>query len=368
MKFECFCGQPIEVNENAAGQSFACPSCGTTLVVPTRTPSFAAPPIITPPKRSTTRRTAKIAGGILLSLVIIGGCNSLVNDTPSSPTPVTSRQVTPPTTPQFTSSDVKVKEWSFQVTSDWEGFHLTDGPALVLKYVISNPTPYKVSNAKWTAIFYDFNDNLIKRVSFKTLTEKTYSKPQPTISDDLLLGFKDLQFNPARIHSMKLILDDVAVSPYERLNLGESSRVPETPTPEEANLLTFFPHLKWSRQQFVDDGWLGPFQTGTHFFTKKTYPLFRTSGEIQFSFEDEKWGGRMYGASFWVNNDMQWRTLYQIMVEITKRQGTEKRTESGQNYIWAIYGTSTVYTITLYHEKDIPEDPSIGIDVKLSPR
>jgi hypothetical protein len=35
IKFDSFCGQPIEVNSDASGQKFNCPSCGTSLTVPT---------------------------------------------------------------------------------------------------------------------------------------------------------------------------------------------------------------------------------------------------------------------------------------------------------------------------------------------
>ena len=34
IKFDCFCGQPIEVNSDSGGQKFNCPSCGTSLTVP----------------------------------------------------------------------------------------------------------------------------------------------------------------------------------------------------------------------------------------------------------------------------------------------------------------------------------------------
>jgi hypothetical protein len=34
MKIQCFCGQPIEVNDDANGQTFNCPSCETQLTVP----------------------------------------------------------------------------------------------------------------------------------------------------------------------------------------------------------------------------------------------------------------------------------------------------------------------------------------------
>lgn len=37
IKFECVCGQPIEVNADAAGQSFNCPSCNVQRVVPSTT-------------------------------------------------------------------------------------------------------------------------------------------------------------------------------------------------------------------------------------------------------------------------------------------------------------------------------------------
>lgn len=33
IKFECFCGQPIEVNEDGIGQEVYCPSCNVKLVV-----------------------------------------------------------------------------------------------------------------------------------------------------------------------------------------------------------------------------------------------------------------------------------------------------------------------------------------------
>lgn len=55
IRFECFCGQPIEANSNLSGTGIKCPSCNTDLVVPAMTPVIVPPPTIpvyTPPNQS----------------------------------------------------------------------------------------------------------------------------------------------------------------------------------------------------------------------------------------------------------------------------------------------------------------------------
>jgi len=91
IKFECFCGQPIEVNSSSEGQEFRCPYCGTKLVVPRISSSLFPqntihPPVSTinqdPPKKVKVflRRDFDV-GYLLLLIGLIVIVGSLVMET-----------------------------------------------------------------------------------------------------------------------------------------------------------------------------------------------------------------------------------------------------------------------------------------------
>jgi hypothetical protein len=51
VKFNCFCGQPIEVENSTGGEFIYCPSCQSELMIPLRMPSsFVLPDSISSPK------------------------------------------------------------------------------------------------------------------------------------------------------------------------------------------------------------------------------------------------------------------------------------------------------------------------------
>jgi len=61
IKFKCFCGQSIEVNEDAQGQEFKCPSCEEELTVPEiihqKSPTVILPPL---PSKLIDKKNQKI--------------------------------------------------------------------------------------------------------------------------------------------------------------------------------------------------------------------------------------------------------------------------------------------------------------------
>jgi len=101
-------------------------------------------------------------------------------------------------------SQIKLKDWSFSVTSEYHGIHITDGPVIVIKYELLNPTAYQVKFAEWSMRFSDFNDKEIKSGEWKW--------PVSDLKGDFILGFNNLQFNPRRVNSMGLSIKDVTLS------------------------------------------------------------------------------------------------------------------------------------------------------------
>ncbi len=253
---------------------------------------------------------------------------------------------------------VTIKEWSFRVTDDYAGFAITDGPLLVIDFELTKPAEYRLVSATWGMKFYDRDNTLIKACSLTTKPETAFGPSVTTLTDHILLGFKNLQFKPSRISNMSLALDDMELIPFRQLEIGSASNKAEAPTSEEARLLAAFPGLTWTRQRFVDDGWLKPGQTLTTFFSKKGYPLFGITGkQIQYSFDKDK----LFTCSFFVSDNSDLAKLNQSLISILGKSGDHVRGSDSDEWRWLIKGTSKSYKIALFSDGG---DQGITIDIQ----
>jgi hypothetical protein len=241
------CQQSIEVNAEAEGQSFDCPTCGSKLDVGYlehyQTP--AANSLTQQPGHQTTwESSGKPATHHNLNgrLITIGSVVAILSvgilllaaltktrhpdaaeaehqrkvdavakriaeaqkQSDARMAEADRRILAEQSAIQNAKNQIKLKDWSFSVTSEYHGLHITDGPVIIIRYDLSNPTDYKIKFAEWTMTFSDFNDSEIKRGEWKW--------PVSGLKGDFILGFNNLQFNPRRVSSMSLGLKDVTLS------------------------------------------------------------------------------------------------------------------------------------------------------------
>ncbi len=129
----------------------------------------------------------------------------------------------------------------------------------------------------------------------------------------------------------------------------------------ETNLLKSVPHLQWTQQNFIDNGWMKEFQTDTNMFTRYT-DLWSISGKLRYCFTESTnlWNVCFTCYSSKTNRDI----VYRIIKTITGVDGYYTKVDGWlheHEYRWFIKGNRG-YKITLYIE-----DKELVLDIEIKP-
>lgn len=131
------------------------------------------------------------------------------------------------TTREAARASVHLKDWSTQITSIISGVPISDGPVVLIRYTLVNPSGCWLKNAKWKLFVYDERGNNLGAITLRSFYRggMDFIRPGETKKDEFILGYNDMGFSPKLVEATTLSLLDFDLQ--EEAPEAEKARIRE---------------------------------------------------------------------------------------------------------------------------------------------
>ncbi len=141
-------------------------------------------------------------------------------------------------------------------------------------------------------------------------------------------------------------------------NLPPTTLVESQYTKGQSNLFKMVPRLDWSRQTFVDEGWMKPGQTLTKMFNRDLQ-MYGVDGNLCYIFQEAD----MTSVLFTLKNKSDLPKLYGSTSAWLGSKGFEYDDYKLHEFRWFVQGADRGYKINVFDEKGAYGDYGLEIEI-----